>query len=87
MGLETLEVRNGATLVRCRWNRNTDTVGRVAGFAIGIAARHLLVGLIGAETAARTAPPVANQQVVPEPATLVLMGTGVILVVVIRRWK
>jgi hypothetical protein len=47
----------------------------------------VLAGLIGAETAARTAPPVADVQVLPEPATLVLMGTGVILVVVIRRRK
>jgi hypothetical protein len=47
----------------------------------------VLMGLIGAEPAARTAPAVADQQVLPEPATLVLMGTGVIALVVIRRWK
>jgi hypothetical protein len=47
----------------------------------------VLVGLIVGKTAARTAPPAAHQQVVPEPATLVLMGTGVIALVVIRRRK
>jgi hypothetical protein len=72
----------------------------------------VLVGLIGSETAARTAPAAASQPVrpeqtdaqwplwgpeasgmgeapaaLPEPATLVLLGSGVIAVVAVRRGK